>query len=296
MARPSLDKNVKFRRLVRILDEPKPHVIGYLESLWQVAYECGNPVIGDPEAVEAAIEYPGEPGKLFHALMSAGGRRRTTADNGAEYEQGQAGFIEEVPGEPGRYQIHDLYDHAPDYVKKRKQREDERKQRTYVDSADNGGQRPSMADNVRTPTPTPAHKEERTTTSEADVSSSSSIDDKNEEKKRTKHTYPEAFELWWNAYPKERRTSKHKTLAMWIAAGKRVKVEQDLDNVAAADFLLTQVRAFAASPAAADTQFVKEAHRWLSYGSYDDPPEAWQEKDTDQRQDDESRIHRPLRG
>lgn len=114
MGRPGLDKNVKFRRLVRMLDEPRPHIRGYLELLWEVAYECGDPVIGDPEAVEAAAEYPGEAGKLFAALRDCGG-------------EGRAGFVEAVPGESGIYQVHDLIDHAPEYVKKRRAREEERK-------------------------------------------------------------------------------------------------------------------------------------------------------------------------
>ena len=45
MARPGLDKHVKFRRLVRILGEPEPHVRGYLELLWEVGYENGDPVL-----------------------------------------------------------------------------------------------------------------------------------------------------------------------------------------------------------------------------------------------------------
>ena len=113
MARPGLDKHVKFRRLVRILGEPEPHVRGYLELLWEVGYENGDPVLGDDEAVEAAAKYPGEPGQLFKALLTCGG-------------QGKAGFIEEVPDEAGQYQIHDLYHHAPDYVRKRWERELER--------------------------------------------------------------------------------------------------------------------------------------------------------------------------
>jgi|GEM_PF-1566178 len=114
MARPGLDKHVKFRRLVRILQEPEPHVRGYLELVWEVGYENGDPVLGDEEAVEAAAKYPGEPGKLFQALMACGGKDR-------------AGFIEQVPDEPGLFQIHDLYDHAPEYVASRAAREAERR-------------------------------------------------------------------------------------------------------------------------------------------------------------------------
>ena len=114
MARPGLAVNVKFRKAVRLLGEPRPHVRGYLEMLWETAYENGEPIIGDADAVEAAAEYPGEPGKLFDALMHCGG-------------DGRAGFIEESSESPGQYQVHDLFDHAPDYVRKRRTRELERK-------------------------------------------------------------------------------------------------------------------------------------------------------------------------
>lgn len=148
MARPSLDRNPKFKRLIRTLNAPRPHVRGYLELLWDVAYECGNPVIGDSHAIEAAAEWPGEEGALTSALLSAGGA-------------GRAGFIEPVEGQTDVYQIHDLSDHAPDYVKKRRQRELERTtpkkdggQRQK--SADNGGQRRTLAENGKTPAPAPA--------------------------------------------------------------------------------------------------------------------------------------------
>lgn len=131
MARPGLDKHPKYRMLCRLLGEPRPHVRGYLEMLWEVAYENGDDVIGSEAAVEAAAEYPGAPGKLFKALMECGGDK--------------AGFIEKTPLRKGCYSIHDLYDHAPEYVKKRFSREAERKGKT----ADNGGRCPTTADNGR---------------------------------------------------------------------------------------------------------------------------------------------------
>lgn len=138
MARPGLDKHVKFRKLVRVLGEPEPHVRGYLECLWEVCYEHGDPVIGDAEAIEAAAKYPGEPGKLFNALMTCGGTNR-------------AGFIEPTD-HPDEYQVHDLMDHAPDYVKKRQKRENERKSNNI---GENGGQRRTVAENGKPPAPAP---------------------------------------------------------------------------------------------------------------------------------------------
>lgn len=131
MARPGLERNAKFKMLCRLLGEPRPHVRGYLETLWEVAYEHGNPEIGDADSIEAGAEYPGERHKLFNALLECGGT-------------GRAGFIEEIEGKPGQYQIHDLFDHAPDYVRKRWKREQERKSNN---SKESGGQRRTTADN-----------------------------------------------------------------------------------------------------------------------------------------------------
>jgi hypothetical protein len=110
MARPGLDRHPKFKALCRLLGEPRPHVIGYLELIWLTAYESGDPVLGTADMVEAVAEYPGERGKLFRALLECGG-------------SGRAGFIEPAPGADGAYQIHDLFDHCPDYVKRRMERE-----------------------------------------------------------------------------------------------------------------------------------------------------------------------------
>lgn len=141
MARPGLEKHVKFRRLVRMLGEPIPHVRGYLECLWEVAYETGNPVIGDDYQIEAAAQYPGLHRKLFEALRDCGGT-------------GHVGFIEPTGHNPQIFQIHDLYDHAPEYVKKRLKRENERKSNG---DGENGGQRRTVDDNGAPPAPSTQH-------------------------------------------------------------------------------------------------------------------------------------------
>jgi len=161
MARPGLRNHVKFKRAQRILDIPAPHLIGHLECLWATCYECGDPVVGDQESIEAAAEWVGKAGELFEALLTCGGK-------------GSVGFIEPVPGDPERFQVHDLFDHAPEYVKKRQQREQARKQsRDNSDSSvsdrsavgqcppvsDNVGQRRTVAENGQTPStqhPAPA--------------------------------------------------------------------------------------------------------------------------------------------
>jgi len=106
MARPGFKDHRKFKRLVHLLQEPVPHVLGYMECLWDVAYQNGDPFIGDAIDVELAAQYPGEPGKLCKALLSCG-------------------LIDEVDG--GKYQIHDLHENAPDYVKKRFMRDQTRR-------------------------------------------------------------------------------------------------------------------------------------------------------------------------
>lgn len=106
--------------------------------LWETCYETGDPCLGDAETIEAAAEFPGTPGDLVKALLTCGG-------------EGRAGFIEPCPGRTG-YQVHDLFDHAPDYVKKRLKRELERSGRTM---ADTGGQWPPLTANGAPPAPTP---------------------------------------------------------------------------------------------------------------------------------------------
>ncbi len=115
MGRPNLAGHRKFRRLARELDSD---VIarGCLEFLWESAYENGSSYLGDKDDVELAARWKGEPGKLAQALLLAGG-------------DGNAGFIEEVPGNPGQFAVHDLFQHAPEYVQKRRDRELARIQR-----------------------------------------------------------------------------------------------------------------------------------------------------------------------
>jgi hypothetical protein len=149
MARPGLDKNIKFRRLVRVLGEPRPHVRGYLECLWDVSYENGNPVIGDAEAIAIACDYPGEVQKIVDALLNCGG-------------PGKSGFIEPVPGQEGQFQVHDLFDHAPRYVKLRSERERERVgQSVSARRAHKRAQkRTARVTPAPAPAPAPAPKEE----------------------------------------------------------------------------------------------------------------------------------------
>jgi hypothetical protein len=116
MGRPSLTQHRKFRRLERILGDIL-RARGAIEFLWETSYENGDEYLGDSADVEAAARWTGEPGLLTKAFLDAGGGDA-------------AGFIEEIPGRPGRYQVHDLWHHAPEYVRKRRKREAERRAKT----------------------------------------------------------------------------------------------------------------------------------------------------------------------
>lgn len=127
MARIGLTLDRKFRRLARALDDVQVgfgEVLarGALELLWDAAYEAADDYIGDLVDVEAAAHWRGREGVLLAALRDAGG-------------DGHAGFIDEggsewwPEGKPGTFRVHDLWDHAPEFVKGRAQREVEREQK-----------------------------------------------------------------------------------------------------------------------------------------------------------------------
>ncbi len=106
MPRPTLFDHPKFHRLVHLLGLPEPHVLGHLEYLWRVGYSSGNPVIGDALDVEIAAKWTGDRGKFCEALVGVR-------------------LIDAV--ENGQFQIHDLHENAPAYVKSRERMERFRK-------------------------------------------------------------------------------------------------------------------------------------------------------------------------
>jgi hypothetical protein len=136
MARPSLFTHRKFAALGARFGS-QITAAGVLELLWHRAYNDGDPVLGFPEAIEFAIGWQGEPGECVSALLDVG-FLETTAD--------------------GLLAVHDLFDHAPNYVRKRRAREIARKNTTTNhQTADSdrslSGQRPP---NGNTPAPAPA--------------------------------------------------------------------------------------------------------------------------------------------
>ena len=153
MARPTLKNNPKYLLLIRELRAQgitASHVRGLLEELWDSCHECGNPLIKSARHVEAAAGWEGEPGVLCAALVG-------TKEEG--------GFLDQ--NEDGSFQVHDYWDHAPDYVRKRAAREADRQAKgkslseLRAEAGARGGNKRWQTDSKRkqiaiTPAPAPA--------------------------------------------------------------------------------------------------------------------------------------------
>lgn len=144
--RPTLTENRKFRRLAALIGDDAL-AVGSLELIWATCYASGDEIIGDSVDVEAAARWRGEPGKLTGALLAAGGG-------------GSTGFIEMAPDRPASYRVHDLWDHAPDYVRRRRERELQRHAKGQEMAATDRSltsHRPAIDRSmVGTPSPSPA--------------------------------------------------------------------------------------------------------------------------------------------
>lgn len=104
MARPGLLTHRKFIRLARLI-RSDALAYGHLGIIWDACYEAGDDNVGSSEDLEYLARWQGEAGKLSSALV-------------------ESGFIDE---DAGIHRVHDLYDHAPDYVQKRMEREHQRR-------------------------------------------------------------------------------------------------------------------------------------------------------------------------
>lgn len=113
MLRETLWSHPKFLRLCTLMGDSTSQSVGWLLCLWRPCYASGDPVVGDADAVESVADYRGRRGKLCKSLLQCGGDR--------------PGFIEPVPGRDGIFQVHDLADHAPDYIRRRSEYELERR-------------------------------------------------------------------------------------------------------------------------------------------------------------------------
>jgi len=153
VARPGMMQHRKFVRLVAVLGLPRAHVRGLLECLWDVAYQCGQEYLGDALDVELAAGWTGETGKLCRALADCGGNgdagfiepvtdiRHSPSQNGSEHHDNGSkaalGVTDGVTDVPVHYRVHDLFDHAPEYVAGRAQREDERRKVKHCERCKN---------------------------------------------------------------------------------------------------------------------------------------------------------------
>jgi hypothetical protein len=176
MARPSLFTHRKFIKLSRLLGTPY-QAAGVLEMIWHHAYQDGDPRLGDVDDIEYMIGWDGPPGRCVDALV-------------------EAGFLD--VDESGMVTVHDLDDHAPEYVKKRKAREAERKHRPYSDRSVTGQRRTV----TRTPAPAPAP---------APTPNTQPADAGDE--------YPNEFEEFWVRYPLKKK--KGDALKAWKQTGKK---------------------------------------------------------------------------
>jgi hypothetical protein len=133
----------KFARLARLLGGDVARARGHLEMVWEVAYENGDELLGDAGDVEQLAAWRGKPGQLVDALV-------------------QAGFLD---ASPEGLRVHDLWDHAPDYVRKRRSRESQRRTKgaELARPADSDrtvtGHRPTNG-RTRAPAPAPAPTQE----------------------------------------------------------------------------------------------------------------------------------------
>jgi hypothetical protein len=84
---------------------------------------------------------------------------------------------------------------------------------------------------------------------------------------KSRHEYTEAFETWWEHYPKLRRKAKLECFRKYAAAAKHVGHEK----------LLAAVKAYAASDEGRG-QYCPEPARWLAKGRYEDDAVTWQSR------------------
>ena len=105
MAKHSTTQTRKFKVAQHRLGIPGPHLLGYLEYLWQSAHVDGDPVFASAEEVEIAAEWTGDAGALCAVLVDTG-------------------WLD--LHDDGTLEVHDYWEHAPKYVVERKRLRDKR--------------------------------------------------------------------------------------------------------------------------------------------------------------------------
>jgi hypothetical protein len=158
MARPGLNDNRKFRSLIQRLRLPRPYVRGLLEVMWDVGHACGLPLLGSPDDVEAAAEWPGERCVLFAALSEVGFVCQFGCGCSTDQDEQASEWGDKC------WRIHDYWSNAPDYVLGRRRQERLRaKHRVARQSRDNNVTvTHSSATPAPAPAPAPAPKEDTT--------------------------------------------------------------------------------------------------------------------------------------
>ncbi len=286
MGRPNLTQHRKFSRLTRSLGS-LIRARGALELMWETGYQNGDDYLGDSADVEAAAQWDGEPGKLATALLTAGG-------------EGHAGFIDETPDRPGHYRIHDLWQHAPEYVRKRARREEERKQKSNpVPFVPNnsaatievaapatgqcppiGGQSPATG-RQRTPSydwqdgvafpPTPAPSPTPVNKNIPQLKSVGVV------VQRLSEPSEAQIEAIYKQYPRKRGKVAAKKA---IRRGLTLVVAGDADHAPmalgeAVEYLVDRLTLYARSVKGCDSQFIPYPATWFNAGSFWDDEQDW---------------------
>lgn len=154
MARPTLLRHRKFSRLARLVGS-RLLALGALSMLWEGCYDAGDEHVGTAADIADAIGWPADARcDIASALFDAG-------------------FIDRDAERPGEFVVHDLWDHCPEYVAKRRKREIERQARGAKLRANgaewrtNGGQTATNGDERResaprgvTPSPSPIEQDQ----------------------------------------------------------------------------------------------------------------------------------------
>ena len=112
MARINLSHHYKFRQLARALGS-RAIARGTLELLWEAAYEVADSYIGTPTDIAEAVDWDGPPMARVDLLKTCG-------------------FLDDVGAQ---YVVHDLWAHAPKFVRLRWTREHPREKRPWITNA-----------------------------------------------------------------------------------------------------------------------------------------------------------------
>jgi hypothetical protein len=104
MARPNLFTHRKFRALARGV-KSKALAVGILELLWAAANDAGDALLGSSDDVEDIADWRGKQGTLTAMLV-------------------KVGFIDATST---GYEVHDHAHHCPQYVRRRREREQKRR-------------------------------------------------------------------------------------------------------------------------------------------------------------------------